>query len=127
MPAWRLYSRENDASPIVVTDGTNRGDWNQAPDTGVQYLLVFEPGPTMQRVKHPDGTVEHVKTTIPDAFATGFVFRGWNLPYMIFTGVDDYDQTGYGRIKTGSLLGQEAYDALWATVLADAAVYVASL
>ena len=128
MPSWKLYLQETDTDPITIIDGSNKGDWNQAPDTGVQYLLVFEPGPTMERQVDGSGNVSHVITNpIPDRFATGFVFRGWNRPWMIFTGIDNYDQVGYGRIKTGSLLSDSSYNAIFAQVLTDAAAFEATL
>lgn len=78
--------------------GNGQQDWEAAPSTDVQVIVVFEPRPE--------------PPNLPDRFTTGFVFTH-RQDVTFYTGVDDYDPLNYGSFKSGSLLSDSEYLSVW--------------
>ena len=101
MPAFAIYYGDGS-----VVRGDRRPDWVQAPDTGVQFVVVEAPCPD--------------PFPLDERFLTGIVGRNRLNPNVtIFTGVDTYDPVGFGQLKVGTLVDDATYDAIWQQVLSD--------
>ena len=101
MPSFVIYYADG-----TTASGSAKRDWVQAPNEGVQYVVILDPPPE--------------PFPIPERFVTGIV--GCNRLYpgiTVFTGVDEYDPAGFGKTKTGTLIEDEPYRAMWARLLAD--------
>lgn len=87
-PEWRLYYED------AVIRGHTRAEWDAAPDTGVQALILMEPydGACPWRGMRPDR-------------------QGW-------TGEEEYSLNGWPP-KRGSLLPDADYFAIWARAITE--------
>jgi hypothetical protein len=92
MSRWRIYYSAS------TFDGETQQDWEAAPSTDVQVIVVFEPRPE--------------PPNLPDRFTTGFVFTH-RQDVTFYTGIDDYDPLNYGSFKSGSLLSDTDYLSVW--------------
>jgi len=75
-----------------VVRGRTTDAWRAAPDEGVQVVVLMAPGD-----RRP--------------------WRGVEDRHL-WTGTDDYDPFGWGR-KTGSLIADAAYQAIWERACGD--------
>lgn len=99
--AWRIYYANGS-----VVEGSSKGDWQKAPASGVQVVVDLNPPPKPFPVQ--------------DRLTSGLVGCNRLKPNATFwTGVDTYDPFGYGREKTGTLLSDADYFAIWERAYAD--------
>jgi len=92
---WRIYYKD------AVISGSSKQEWVEAPDEGVQVVVMLEPP----------------SRPYPDRRSTGFVFSG-RTDYTFYTGVDQFDPLGYG-VKTGAWLSDEDYARVWERAYGD--------
>lgn len=99
MSKWRIYYGNGH-----VVDGKNADDWREAPNHDVQVIVVEEPrpDPLPEDLRRHKGIVGCAKKHV-----------------TFYTGVDAYDPLGYGKLKLGSLLPREKYDAIWEWAYGD--------
>lgn len=101
MPTADIYYA--DGSVVICT---TKQEWQSAPNSGVQVVVVRDPPPE--------------PFPVPDRFLTGIVGCNRLKPNAtFFTGVDEYSFPGSGQRKTGSLIDRAAYDAIWDRAFGD--------
>lgn len=90
---WRIYYADGS-----LADGSGAAEWRAAPEDGVQVVVRF-----------------------PMLDPLGWACRGVAVRDRdLWTGEDAYDPFGWGA-KRGSLIGAEAYFAIWDRACTDAA------
>jgi len=88
---WKIYYANN-----LVVEGESKEDWLNAPNYGVQVVVVLSPPPEPK----------------PDRFKTGYVVCG-RTDCTFYTGVDWFDPLFFGAPKEGQLLSDEDYFNIW--------------
>ncbi len=93
---WKIYYED------LVVSGSTRKQWIEAPNDGVQVVVVMQP-PT---------------PPYPDRVKTGFCFCG-KADRTFYTGVSQYDPLGYDHKKSGLLLPDDEYLKVWERAYGD--------
>lgn len=82
---WTIYYADGS-----VVNGSTRQQWRNAPASGVQVVVLWEPPPLVE----------------------GVPFRPWSgvNDRQLWTGEDEYDPFGYGHPKRGKLIDRADYE-----------------
>lgn len=88
---WRIYYPDGS-----FMDGRTETEWRAAPDEGVQVAVLYE-APETPRWHYSSGPVRD---------------------RQLWTGDDIYDPFGWGA-KRGSLIEDDAYQAIWERACGD--------